>query len=138
MLAWLKRRLGRRAQSRRLIFSYRAGGKSLAADPIVVQRVLESNGSAEWRTLFSVVNALAKPPSDAEASMMTTEEAWRARAARRDAAIFELAALSRHAFGLPELTPDGEGVTEAEAIDVLSRFIEFIGGLAEKARPFAT
>lgn len=138
MFAWLKRRLSRRGQSRRLIFSYRAGGKRRAADPIIVQRVLEANGSSEWRTLFGVVNALAKPPSEAEASMLTTPESWQERSKRRDAAIFELAKLSREAFGLPGLTTDGEGVTEAEAIDVLSQFIEYIGGLAEKARPFVT
>ncbi len=137
MLARLFSRLRRRVETRRrLIFKFEANGKARAVDPIVVQRVLEENGGSHWRTLLGLVNTLCQPPSDAELTILTTDEAWQARSARRDEAIRSLANLSRTAFGLEPLTVDGQGVTESEAIGVLGEFIEFVGGLSRKAQPF--
>lgn len=107
------------------------------ADPIASHRRLEENGGEVWATLLQVVNKLCQPPTEAEKTLLLTPKDWAARNTRRLEAIRELASISRRTFELPAITPNGQGVTEEEAIGILCDFLEFTRGLAEAARPFA-
>jgi len=130
-----------RRKTNRLIFKYRAGNESRAADPLAVLRILESTGGADWPTLVQQTERLCKMPDDMEARLLKTDgkddpAKWLERSKKRSAATAALVEMSRKAFELEPMNCRGEGVTDLEAIGILSEFLVFTGGLAEEARPF--
>jgi len=126
------RRWRPRPQSGRNIFPYWDGSRRRWADPLVIQRDLDRHGK-NWSQLFSVLGIpggelFEKMPPEAQASAI----------AEANAAVVELASLVRTVFGvepLSDATGWPHGMTDAECLNLLARYLSFLGELGEQARP---
>ena len=112
----------------RAIFVYHDGARRRRADPVAVGAALEA-AEPEYLALLAEVNQppAALPPGPVRAEL----------AARQRAAAARLVAMARKAFGLAQLS-DAGGVTDGEALGVLTNYFLFMEDLADEARPFAT
>lgn len=127
MFLFLGRLFGRASANRRLIFKYEAEGLPRFADPMRVLSTIKA-AEPEWHNV--VATAITAPPDVAGAEMKAIGEKNQA------AAVLRLVELARMAFDLKPFSPDGSGVTDAEAIGTLTTFIDFLGRLAVSASPF--
>lgn len=127
MISLLGKLFGRASANRRLIFKYQAEGLPRFADPMRVLATIKSV-EPEWHNLVPM--AITTPPDVVNPEMKSMGEKNQAAAVQR------LIELSRMAFDLKPFSPDGSGVTDAEAIGTLTTFIDFLGRLAVSASPF--
>lgn len=112
----------------RAIFVYYDGSRRRRADPVAVGAALEE-AEPEYISLLAEIN---QPPAALPPGPVRDE-----LAARQRAAAARLVAMARRAFGLPPLS-DADGVTDGEALGVLTQYFLFMEDLADEARPFAT
>ncbi len=115
---------------RRQIFHYHDSFQWRRADPVVVGSRLEEVCPDYQKLLLTLVEDAAKtPPGPIRDSMLDQQ-----RAAGK-----ELARVAMEVFGLLPLSEKGRGgVTRAEAIGVVTKYILFMEELARAAAPFAT
>lgn len=117
-------------ERRRNIFRYRDGFRLVRADPVLIGRRLEER-CPDYQSLLTTLasDPGTQPPGPLRQSVLDQQ-----KAAARD-----LAAVARDVFGLLELSPTGKGgVTDGEAVGVLTRYFLFMERLAEDVLPFAT
>lgn len=138
MFAFFKRIFGLPGQSPRQIFAFKVGHEVRYADPIQVDLRIEKAGGPEWWRVVDVVVKLRVPVSPLAAASLDAA-AITDRKHKFQASVAELVRLAREAFQLPALdTATGKGVTDAEAIGVLTDYLAFAQKLAEDARPLAS
>lgn len=122
MLAFLRRWWSR---DRRAIFRFWDGAEWQRADPLKVMSVIEDD-CPEWGALLDAVEKGIEtvPPGPMKTDLLAV----------RRGATEKLLAVTRRAFGVAEL--DGKtGLTRAETLGLLARFLVWMVGLAEDARP---
>jgi hypothetical protein len=118
----------------RRIFRYIVAGQAVFADPMVIAQKLETIGGENWADLVGQVDRLRRPVHGDEAAVNGRE--WlNKRNADFKAALADLVRIVRQVFDLQPLAPDGAGVTDHEAIEVLAAYILFSRELAAAARP---
>src|SRR3954468_22629650 len=100
------------------VFKYLNEGKEVFGDPLAIRRKLVIASGASGATIDAILKEAADPP---EGTQDTPEQCLKREDAREKRYKVVCAA-----FGLKEFQPDGTGVTEAEAIAVLSAFVAFL------------
>lgn len=124
LFRWLT---GGRAATR-AIFSYHDGTRQRRADPLVIGRKLEESCPDYLDCLATLADEVVPIPPSPVADSLQSQHADAER---------KLLAAVRCAFDVQPLTDDA-GLSEAETVLLLAGFLEFMGGLAKDARPFAT
>lgn len=132
MLGWIAR-LFRRRDDRRDIFRFWDGARWRAVDPLPASRALdESLGQRVGEVLALLTTPPPPDPPNVDVSAVRADYTR-----RQTEAALQLADAAGKAFGV--LPFDGAGgLTEAERIRLATRFLVFLHGLAEDARPFAS
>lgn len=108
----------------RNIFHYRVGSSWRRGDPVVLGSRLERLCPEYVKLLATLAEDVAKiPPGPVRKSMVDQQ---------RDAST-KLVEISRTVFSLPPLEADGPGgVTDPEALSILTRYFMFMEGLAKE------
>lgn len=120
---FLDRLFGRRRDRRRGVFRYSDGARERRADVVAVGRRLEK----ECPDFAALLDAVRQDPKALPLGPL------RDNAARElTAATYRLAAVARAVFELPPVH-DAGGVTEGEALGVLTKYILFMEDLATSA-----
>ena len=110
----------------RLIFKFWDGDRVRYADPVLVGAALEA-AEPEYADLLVTVTR--------DLSMLPAAVADDARQ-KRDRAVERLAAAACKALGVKPLAPDGTGVTQAEAVNLVTDYFLYMEELARDARLF--
>lgn len=127
MLGFLLDSWRRKRADRRKIFFFRVGGRACRVDPLTIVHRL-NQVEPQWETLLGTIGHSVPDVAGAEMRVQ-------AEKARNDAAV-RIVEVGRQVFGMPPLTNDERGCTEAEVIGTFTGFVVFMAGLAEAARPF--
>jgi hypothetical protein len=126
LLFWRKR------PPERFIFRFMDGrGKELAADPLEAWRAIEEAAGPGWPELLRLLTAPPPPGVVGDVAERRRESQEKAAAA--------LGAAACVAFGVGPLSADGKaGMTRSERVGVVASFLNWMGGVAESARPLAS
>lgn len=114
----------------RRIFRYHIGGTPRRGDPVVLGRALEQE-CPEYPALLSTLAERVSdiPPGPIRQSMVEQQKA----------AAIKLIGTARKVFQLAPLQVEGSGgVTDAEALSILTKYFRFMTELAEEAKLFQT
>jgi hypothetical protein len=127
---------------RRYIFRYRVGSSTRYADPLQIDSALSRHGGKEWLQLVVLLDTLRKPltPAIAAAKSPTgnVEEGAEAHRKQFESVLIDVVGIVRKSFDLKPLDAEtGDGVTDAECIDVLLQYLDFAEKLGEEVRPLA-
>lgn len=112
----------------RAIYRYHDGTRARRADPVAVGAALE-RFQPDYLDLLADVH---KSPAQVPMGLVRDQ-----LVARQREVASKLVELSRKVFGLPVLT-DAGGVTDGEALGVLTGYFLFMEELADEARPFGS
>lgn len=128
MLNWLRSLWSRDHSPKRLVFEYSDGTRTRRADPLAAFAAFESAcpDFEEQLKALDEPTGVALPPGAVAAALKT---------GRADA-LKKLLAATRAAFGVKPLD-DAGGLTEAETLQLLTRFFVWMGEAARDARPFS-
>lgn len=128
---WLIGRGRSRDRVPRQLFRYWDGERTRHADPVLAWELLEREAGEDWTDLLKLLSA-PPPPG-------TVGEVLKMRQRSQQAAAKKLADAATQAFGI-EPTGDADGtptgLSVAERIALIVKFLDYIGGLAVMARPF--
>jgi hypothetical protein len=127
-------RLFRRRKERQGLFLARTQTRTWWVDPMPAARRMEELLGADWPKLAAKLYQPQTPPPpdmppESLSGVLRAEREAKAEAAKR------LADAAADALGMPPLTADGQGFTEAERTAVAVGFVAHLIDLAESARP---
>lgn len=124
------RLFGRRTPDRH-IFRFWDGSGLRAADPLEAWRAIEAAAGDDWQTHLRMLTADPPPGMAGD-----TAKAYRAK---QEAAAVALGAAAVTAFGVEPLSPTGNrGLTRAERVGLVAKFLSYMADLAERHRPLAS
>jgi len=122
------RRLCRR---RRLIFRYWDGLRGRWADPIALNRELDKAGGEHWAAHLDVLSISARIDE-----LKLDGNMQRNQAKALDESTQDLVRIVRTAFALPAFeSSSGLGLTEAECIDLLAGYLNWMAQAESDTRP---
>jgi hypothetical protein len=113
MFSWLRRRRGHDG-----LFRYLDGEKTIYADPIQIWYALLNDPELRMDEHVPALDS-ADPTECREATVICTNAA-------------------RRVFGLAPVTRDGKGVSDLDALDVLSDYVSFCSALKKNGRVWPT
>jgi hypothetical protein len=108
----------------RQIFTYNDGKDRRRGDPLAIGSKLEEC-CPQWEDLL---RTLAAPDTPMPGPLLTQQRAEKTRATA------ELVKATRETFGVKPLT-ESDGLTIAETVGLLAKYLEFMGGLSSLASP---
>jgi hypothetical protein len=124
LLGWLRR-------PRRDIFPYYDGHRRRWADPIALNRELDKAGGEHWAAHLDVLSISSKVDE-----LKLDPNMQRAQARAFDESTQDLVRIIRTAFALPAFDSHrGIGLTEAECIDLLAAYLNWMAQAESDARP---
>jgi hypothetical protein len=117
-------------KDKRKIFRYWDGSRYAHADPIKIDKDLRKIGGDDWMEHTKIL--------DKDTSKVPMSDDLRAKVNKEiEESVDFIVDLSRKTFSLPGLSPDGGGLTDNEAIDVLVQYFNFLNECEESVRPLS-
>lgn len=127
---------GRAEPTRRAVYEFRIGEIRYSVDPLRIKCALDK----ELPTWAVHCEKLAEADRALSRGLKLSEGLARQLGQRRDDLAADLVRASRTVFGLQEYGSGGPGTgaTDAEALDVLAGYLEYVAAVMEATRPLAT
>lgn len=115
------------------VFTCSVGGKTITLDPAIVRRKLNEK-CPDWDELVDRIQQFATP---LVGNLAADPKLASSRTATAEQAVTTLADAITFAFDAPPLQPDGSGYSEAERIQLLTQYLQYVQGVLERTRPLA-
>jgi hypothetical protein len=115
----------------RRIFRYWNGTKWIWADPIVLQREIDKAGGDNWTANLDILRAATSFDSSKLGPALLKEQSKAV-----EEAVAAIVGIVRKSFDAPAIDSSGKGVTEAECVNMLAQFTNWMSEAEIDARPF--